>query len=76
MKRLSRSSCLLAGLLATTMATATTLATATESGLRENQRVPLVQLPALSRSDAAPTKLRSLADFRGKKVLLHIFASW
>jgi hypothetical protein len=33
-------------------------------------------LPALPLPDAADGRPRSIADFRGHKVLLHVFASW
>ncbi len=32
--------------------------------------------PALHLPDAADGRPRSIADFRGRKVLLHVFASW
>lgn len=39
--------------------------------LKVGQPFPDIALPALA--DGAP---RSIADFRGQKVILHIFASW
>ncbi|MCH7521248.1 MAG: hypothetical protein IIB42_06055 [Candidatus Marinimicrobia bacterium] len=44
---------------------------AAPSGLQVGQPFPLLTLPALA--DGQP---RSLADFRGGKVILHIWASW
>ena len=42
-----------------------------EVGLSPGQRFPNLRLPTLEGSE-----LRSLRDYRGKKLLLHIFASW
>ena len=41
------------------------------TGFEVGQPFPAVALPALE--DGRPA---SLADFRGKKLLLHVFASW
>jgi hypothetical protein len=40
-------------------------------GLAEGSPFPEIRLPSLE--NAAPMSIR---DFRGKKVVLHIFASW
>ena len=40
------------------------------SALRVNEPFPDLALPSL---DGKP---RSISDFRGKKVVLHVFASW
>ncbi|MHC5003846.1 MAG: hypothetical protein ACYTJ0_12060 [Planctomycetota bacterium] len=39
--------------------------------IREGQPFPALTLPSLE--DGSP---RSIADFRGRKVVLHVFASW
>ena len=44
---------------------------AAPSGLQVGQPFPRLTLPALE--DGQPS---SLADFRGEKVILHIWASW
>jgi hypothetical protein len=59
---------LLAMLLASAMASPTARAS---NPLREGQPFPDLLLPSLA--DGRPT---SIAAFRGKKVILHIFASW
>ncbi len=41
------------------------------TGFEVGQPFPAIALPALE--DGRPA---SLADFRGKKLLLHVFASW
>jgi hypothetical protein len=41
------------------------------SGFEVGQPFPTLAFPALD--DATP---RSITDFRGKKVILHVFASW
>ncbi len=40
-------------------------------GLQEGEPFPLLVLPSMT--DGRPM---SLADFRGRKVVLHVFASW
>jgi hypothetical protein len=42
-----------------------------EQGLEVGQLFPLVAFPALE--DGSP---RSVADFRGRRLLLQVFASW
>ena len=32
--------------------------------------------PVLALPDAADGKSRSIAEFRGRKIILHVFASW
>ena len=44
---------------------------AIEIGMKPGQTFPLIGLPALG--DGQPSSVRA---FRGKKTLLHIFASW
>ena len=39
--------------------------------IREGQPFPEIPLPAMSDGSAL-----SIADFRGRKVALHVFASW
>ena len=46
-------------------------AVAMERALGSGQMFPDIHLP-----DLASGKLQSISSFRGKKLLLHIFASW
>lgn len=40
-------------------------------GFRVGEPFPAISLPTLEDGE-----LRSIADFRGRKVILHVFASW
>ncbi len=60
---------LLAGLLMV-LGTGPTV-NAQPAGMKVGEPFPLIRLPSLS--DGRPM---SIADFRGKKVVLHIWASW
>jgi hypothetical protein len=53
------------------LATSAAWAQAPETGLEVGQRFPELVLP--SAEDGRPM---SIADFRGKRVVLHVFASW
>ena len=54
-----------------TLLVAASLTATAAPRFRAGQPFPQIQFPALD--DGRPT---SIADYRGKKVLLHIFASW
>ena len=58
-------------LLFLTLGSATAVASAAEVKIRPGEAFPALVLPALD--DARPL---ALADFRGRKVILQIFASW
>jgi len=53
------------------LATLSASGAAPASGIAEGQPFPLIALPALD--DGRPL---SMADFRGERVILHVFASW
>ena len=56
---------------ATALATALSPVVGGAPGLREGEPFPDLVLPSMT--DGRPM---SLADFRGRKVILHVFASW
>ncbi|NIY12614.1 MAG: hypothetical protein GWN02_32025 [Gemmatimonadetes bacterium] len=58
-------------LLLTAMPHRATTQSLPPSGFEEGEPFPHLVLPALE--DGAPT---SIADFRGQKLILHVFASW
>ncbi len=62
---------ILAGLIAGTLTLASDAAGATATGLDVGDRFPELVLPSLA--DGEPT---SIASFRGRKLVLHVWASW
>lgn len=53
-----------------------TLSTASAFELRPGQPFPEIPLPTVRAGKAEPEALMSLQDFRGQKLMLHVFASW
>lgn len=48
--------------------------TSAQSAFREGEPFPPIVLPTVSATGAGEP--RSVADFRGEKIILHMFASW
>lgn len=53
-----------------------TLSTASAFELRPGQPFPEILLPTVRAGKAEAGALMSLQDFRGQKLMLHVFASW